>query len=136
MKRLFYPIIICLMSMACQGQKTGQQQPQKVEEFRSVSVEEFAQVIADPRVVLLDVRRLDEHEAGHIAGTTLHIDVLQPSFDSLAVASIKPESTVALYCRSGNRSKRAASALTAKGYQVIELASGYNGWVQAGKEVE
>lgn len=136
MKRLFYPIIICLMSMACQGQKTGQQQPQKVEGFRSVSVEEFAQVIADPRVVLLDVRRLDEHEAGHIAGTTLHIDVLQPSFDSLAVASIKPESTVALYCRSGNRSKRAASALTAKGYQVIELASGYNGWVQAGKEVE
>lgn len=136
MKRIFYPIIICLMSMACQGQKTGQQQPQKVEEFRSVSVEEFAQVIADPRVVLLDVRRLDEHEAGHIAGTTLHIDVLQPSFDSLAVASIKPESTVALYCRSGNRSKRAASALTAKGYQVIELASGYNGWVQAGKEVE
>lgn len=136
MKRLFYPIIICLMSMACQGQKTGQQQPQKVEEFRSVSVEEFAQVIADPRVVLLDVRRLDEHEAGHIAGTTLHIDVLQPSFDSLAVASIKPESTVALYCRSGNSSKRAASALTAKGYQVIELASGYNGWVQAGKEVE
>ena len=124
------------MSMACQGQKTGQQQPQKVEEFRSVSVEEFAQVIADPRVVLLDVRRLDEHEAGHIAGTTLHIDVLQPSFDSLAVASIKPESTVALYCRSGNRSKRAASALTAKGYQVIELASGYNGWVQTGKEVE
>jgi rhodanese-related sulfurtransferase len=136
MKRLFYPIIICLMSMACQGQKTGQQQPQKVEEFRSVSVEEFAQVIAAPRVVLLDVRRLDEHEAGHIAGTTLHIDVLQPSFDSLAVASIKPESTVALYCRSGNRSKRAASALTAKGYQVIELASGYNGWVQAGKEIE
>jgi rhodanese-related sulfurtransferase len=124
------------MSMACQGQKTGQQQPQKVEEFRSVSVEEFAQVITDTSVVVLDVRRLDEHEAGHIAGTTLHIDVLQPSFDSLAVASIKPESTVALYCRSGNRSKRAASALTAKGYQVIELASGYNGWVQAGKEVE
>ena len=136
MKRLFYPIIICLMSMACQGQKTGQQQPQKVEEFRSVSVEEFAQVITDTSVVVLDVRRLDEHEAGHIAGTTLHIDVLQPSFDSLAVANIKPESTVALYCRSGNRSKRAASALTAKGYQVIELASGYNGWVQAGTEVE
>jgi rhodanese-related sulfurtransferase len=99
-------------------------------------VEEFAQVITDTSVVVLDVRRLDEHEAGHIAGTTLHIDVLQPSFDSLAVASIKPESTVALYCRSGNRSKRAASALTAKGYQVIELASGYNGWVQAGKEIE
>lgn len=106
------------------------------EEFRSVSVEEFAQVIADTSVVLLDARRLEEHEAGHIAGTTLHIDVLQPSFDSLAVASIKPKSTVALYCRSGNRSKRAASVLASKGYRVIELATGYNGWVQAGKEVE
>ena len=135
MKRLFYLIVACLMSAACQGQKTGQQEPM-TEEFRSVSVEEFAQVIADTNVVVLDVRRLEEHEAGHIAGTTLHIDVLLPSFDSLAVASIKPESTVALYCRSGNRSKRAASVLAAKGYRVIELATGYNGWVQAGKEVE
>lgn len=129
MKRLFYPIVACLMSMACQGQKTGQQQV--AEEFRSVSVDEFAQVIADTSVVVLDVRRLDEHEAGHIAGTTLHIDVLQPTFDSLTVASIKPGSTVALYCRSGNRSKRAASILASKGYHVIELATGYNGWIQA-----
>lgn len=135
MKRLFYPIVACLMSMACQGQKTGQQQ-HMAEEFRSVSVDEFAKVIADTSVVVLDVRRIDEHEAGHIAGTTLHIDVLQPTFDSLAVASIKPESTVAIYCRSGNRSKRAASILASKGYHVIELATGYNGWVQAGKEVE
>lgn len=134
MKRIFYPIVACLMSMACQGQKTGQQQV--AEEFRSVSVDEFAQTIADTSVVVLDVRRLDEHEAGHIAGTTLHIDVLKPDFDSLAVASIKPESTVALYCRSGNRSKRAASMLSTKEYRVIELATGYNGWVQAGKPVE
>lgn len=133
MKRIFYPIVACLMSVSCQGQKSGQQE-QKAEEFRSVSVEEFAQVIADSNVVVLDVRTLDEHIAGHIAGTTLHIDVLKPDFDSLAVANIREKSTVALYCRSGNRSKRAAAILAGKGYQVIELATGYNGWVQASKK--
>lgn len=121
------------MSVSCQGQKSGQQE-RMPEEFRSVSVDEFAQVIADTNVVVLDVRTLDEHVAGHIAGTTLHIDVLKPGFDSLAVANIRGNSTIALYCRSGNRSKRAASILAGKGYQVIELSTGYNGWVQASKE--
>lgn len=133
MKRIFYPIVACLMSVSCQGQKSGQQE-RMPEEFRSVSVDEFAQVIADTNVVVLDVRTLDEHVAGHIAGTTLHIDVLKPDFDSLAVANIRENSTIALYCRSGNRSKRAASILAGKGYQVIELSTGYNGWVQASKE--
>lgn len=133
MKRLFYPIVACLMSVSCQGQKSGQQE-RMPEEFRSVSVDEFAQVIADTNVVVLDVRTLDEHVAGHIAGTTLHIDVLKPDFDSLAVANIRENSTIALYCRSGNRSKRAASILAGKGYQVIELSTGYNGWMQASKE--
>ena len=121
------------MSVSCQGQKSGQQE-RMPEEFRSVSVDEFAQVIADTNVVVLDVRTLDEHVAGHIAGTTLHIDVLKPDFDSLAVANIRENSTIALYCRSGNRSKRAASILAGKGYQVIELSTGYNSWVQASKE--
>lgn len=134
MKRLFYPIVAFLMSVSCQGQKSGQQE-RMPEEFRSVSVDEFAQVIADTNVVVLDVRTLDEHVAGHIAGTTLHIDVLKPDFDSLAVANIRENSTIALYCRSGNRSKRAASILAGKGYQVIELSTGYNGWVQASRRI-
>lgn len=133
-KKIFYPIAACLMSIACQGQKTEQHQTEKKGEFRSVSVEEFARTIADTNVVVLDVRTLEEHMAGHIEGTTLHIDILKPDFDSLAVASIKPQSTVALYCRSGNRSKRAASILANKGYQVIELATGYNGWMQEKKQ--
>ena len=134
MKKFFYSIVACLMGISCQGQKTSK--APELEDFRSVSVDEFAQVIADTSVVVLDVRTLDEHQAGHIAGTTLHIDVLKSDFLEQAVANIKKESTVALYCRSGNRSKRAASILTEKGYRVVELATGYNGWVQAGKPVE
>ncbi len=128
MKKIFYSLMACLMSISCQGKKND---PKQVPDtFRSVSVDEFAKVIADTNVVVLDVRTLEEHTAGHIDGTTLHIDVLRHDFDSLAVARIKEGSTVALYCRSGNRSKRAASSLSSKGYRVIELATGYNGWVK------
>ena len=134
MKRIFYPIVACLMSVSCQGQKSGQQE-RMPEEFRSVSVDEFAQVIADTNVVVLDVRTLDEHVAGHIAGTTLHIDVLKPDFDSLAVANIRENSTIALYCRSGNRSKTAARILVENGYEVIELGKGFRAWEAAGKEI-
>ena len=126
MKKIFSATMACLLTclgLSCQD-KTG---------FRSVSVDEFAEVIADTSIVVLDVRTAEEHKAGHIAGTTLHIDILRPDFDSLAVANIKKGSTVALYCRSGNRSKRAASQLVAKGFKVIELASGYNGWVEANR---
>jgi rhodanese-related sulfurtransferase len=61
----------------------------------------------------------------------LQIDVLKEDFEKMAMANIKKGSTVALYCRSGNRSKRAASMLAAKGYRVVELSTGYNGWIGA-----
>lgn len=128
MKKIFSATMACVLTcfgLSCQD-KAG---------FRSVSVEEFAEVIADTSVVVLDVRTADEHYAGHIKGTTLNIDILKPNFDSLAVANINKGSTVALYCRSGNRSKRAASQLVSKGFKVIELATGYNGWVESAMSV-
>lgn len=124
MKKIMSAAIACVMTglgLSCQEKP----------DFRSVSVEEFAAVIADTNVVVLDVRTAEEHTAGFIVGTAMNIDVLKSDFDSLAVANIKEGSTIALYCRSGNRSKRAASQLAARGYDVIELATGYNGWIQA-----
>lgn len=127
MRRIFRTIITaalgCMCCTSCQSK----------EEFRSVGVDEFSQIISDSTVVVLDVRTADEHAAGHIKGTTLQIDVLQPDFEEVALASIKKGSRVALYCRSGNRSKRAAAMLAANGYQVIELSTGYNGWVEGHK---
>lgn len=102
--------------------------------FRSVEVEEFEQVIADTTVVRLDVRRVDEFSQGHIEGA-LNIDVLQEDFEKKALASLPKEKTVALYCRSGNRSKKASQILSGKGYKVVELATGYLGWAGAGKPV-
>lgn len=101
--------------------------------FATVDVEEFAKVIADTAVVRLDVRTPQEYAEGHIEGA-INIDVLSDDFAAEA-SKLPADRTIALYCRSGNRSKTAAKILSSKGYVVVELGSGFNGWVSAGKKV-
>lgn len=104
--------------------------------FQSVSVNKFEQYIADTtNVIRLDVRTIDEYEEGHIAGA-INIDVLQPGFDKACLARLPKDKTIALYCRSGKRSKKAAGILSKLKYKVVELNTGYMGWIQEGKSVE
>lgn len=105
--------------------------------FRSVDVEEFAAFISNPAsVTLLDVRTGEEYAEGHIHETDFNIDVLKESFTEIALKQLPKDKPVALYCRSGNRSKNAANILSSKGYEVIELESGFRGWTAAGKEID
>lgn len=101
---------------------------------QSLSAEEFEKYIADTSVVRLDVRTLEEYTEGHIA-KTLNIDVLKSDFESKAKNLLPKEKTIAIYCRSGKRSKKAVDILTKNDYTVVELSTGYNGWIAAGKEV-
>ncbi|MCD8282660.1 MAG: rhodanese-like domain-containing protein [Prevotella sp.] len=102
-------------------------QAQERSAFRSVSADEFADVIADSAVVRLDVRTAEEYAAGHIEGAVL-IDVLQDDFVDKARSLLPAGHTVALYCRSGRRSKTAARRLAEEGYDVVELSTGWLGW--------
>lgn len=104
--------------------------------FKTVDVKEFAGFIAKNDVTLLDVRTPAEHAEGYIPGTDFNIDVLEETYTQIALESLPKDKPVALYCRSGNRSKKAASILSEKGYQVVELGSGFKGWSAAGKKVE
>ncbi len=124
--RRFVIVLIAVLSLfgvSCQAQ----------EAFRSVDVAEFERAVADEGYVVLDVRTPEEHAEGHIQGTDFNIDVLSEEFTAEALAVLPKDRGVALYCRSGNRSKRAAQILTENGYTVVELAVGYKGWVAAGK---
>ena len=104
--------------------------------FKTVDVTEFAKAVADTSYVVLDVRTPAEYAEGHIPGTHFNIDVLEDSYTELALKTLPKGKPVALYCRSGNRSKNAARILAEKGYQVFELGTGFRGWAAAGKEVE
>lgn len=100
-------------------------------DFRSLSVAEFKECIADTAVVRLDVRTDEEYAEGHIAGA-MNIDVLQPDFEQKSKAVLPKNKTIALYCRSGKRSKKAARILSELHYKVVELDGGYMEWKQAG----
>lgn len=102
--------------------------------FKSLSVEEYAKAIEDTTVVRLDVRTAEEYADGHIEGT-LNIDVLKSDFEKNALATLPKDKTIAVNCRSGKRSKNAARILVKIGFKVIELDSGYNGWVDDGKPI-
>ena len=104
------------------------------DKYKSVEVNEFEKVIADTSVVRLDVRRADEYAEGHISGA-INIDVLSSDFEQKSCATLPKDKTIALYCRSGHRSKIAAGILAKHGYTIIELNTGYLGWTGAGKPV-
>ena len=95
--------------------------------FQSVDAEHFAQIIEDTTVVRLDVRTDAEYQQGHIPGAIL-IDVTQSAFIDKAKQQLPKEKTIALYCRSGRRSKTAAQLLAKEGYKVVELNAGFNSW--------
>ena len=100
--------------------------------YASMGVDEFQTLIANPVVQLLDVRAQDEFDEGHIAGATL-IDVNDSAFVENCKARLDASRPVAVYCRSGRRSARAASLLAGQGYEVTNLAGGVMSWQDAGK---
>ena len=102
--------------------------------FENCEVKEFAELIADPNVVILDVRKADEFAEGHIAGAVL-IDQFQSDFVEQAQAQLPKEKTIAIYCRSGRRSANAAGKLAAVGYQCVNLKGGILAWKEAGMPV-
>lgn len=76
--------------------------------------------------VILDVRTPEEFAAGHIAGA-----VLIPDYEIGDKAeSVLPDKDqlILVYCRSGRRSKNAASELVTLGYTNIKEFGGINDW--------
>ena len=94
--------------------------------FESVEAAEFAREIAKEGVQLVDVRTASEYAEGHIPNA-VNIDVYSPDFAE-QIAKLDKEQTVAIYCRSGRRSKSAAEQAVKLGFKVVELDGGVLSW--------
>lgn len=103
--------------------------------FKSIPVKEFEKVLQQDNVQLVDVRTPVEFSEAHIPGA-ININVMDISFQNLADSILRKNRPVALYCRSGKRSKKAAEILSKEGYIVYELADGFNSWQEEGKITE
>lgn len=117
-KSIFCSMFALLFACSCKGEGRVT--------FESVDQTQFAVEIAKPNVQIVDVRTAAEYEQGHIPGA-VNIDVNGADFDS-AITTLNKDNTVALYCRSGRRSKIAANKVAAAGYKVVELDGGILSW--------
>lgn len=133
-KTLLLLAIVCIIAVSCARMFTRGNRATALTAFSNVNVDEFQALIADSSMQLLDVRTPEEYDEGHIAGATL-VDVNDSSFIERAVAVLDKQRPVAVYCRSGRRSARAANLLVAQGFQVTNLNGGVMAWRDAGKSL-
>ncbi len=117
---------LCIIGIAlltsCASSCNKRQKGETMNSYTSVSMEEGLKMMeASPDFILLDVRRQDEYDGGHIPGARL---LSNESINEESAAAILPdkEVTVYVYCRSGRRSKLASEKLAGYGYTgIIEI---------------
>lgn len=136
MKYLSFTIIalgVFLTLYACK--QNNDHQTAKQPTMADVQIEAFEKAIADKEhTILLDVRTTKEFDGGHIANA-INIDVKEDSFRKECVKQLPKGKVVAVYCRSGFRSRSAGHILNEEGFDVINLKGGIIAWEEAGKEV-
>lgn len=98
--------------------------------YENADVNTFASRIAEPGVVLLDVRTAEEYAESHIQGA-INIDVKKDDFVEKAKSILPTDKTIAVYCRGGKRSVAAAEKLVTEHYKVVNLEGGIMAWKEA-----
>lgn len=114
MKLMIYAMIAAFLHTGCGNGYT------------SVDTKQFAEAISNPQMQIVDVRTPQEFMEGHIPGA-VNIDVNSKDFTRQS-QSLEKTRPVAVYCRSGRRSKIAAEKLAADGFDVTELDGGIISW--------
>jgi rhodanese-related sulfurtransferase len=91
-----------------------------------------AREMLDQGAQLVDVRVDHEWETGHLPGA-VHIPLAELPARAEEIDKDRP---VILYCRGGNRSSMATTALAEAGYDAVKLSEGAVGWEEEGLEFE
>lgn len=115
---------VLLLLEACSGKPNNEVKSQT---YHQITQDEARQMMEkDDGHILVDVRRQDEYDAGHIPGA-----ILIPN-ESIGTDQPKElpdlEQIILIYCRSGNRSKQASQKLADMGYTNIYEFGGIIDW--------
>ena len=122
--------IVAVMAMGCSCSKKAEQTDQVKPQDRItiLHVNDFEELVHKGEIRVIDVRTRSEYAESHIAGAE-NVDVNQPDF----VERLRLKGDVAVYCRSGKRSQKAAMMIAEQGYNVYDLGGGIMAWRQSGK---
>lgn len=130
MKRMMILILAAVFLFVTGCSSVGQPVDSDVtvyQSYRRISQDEAKERMGkDDGHIVVDVRRQDEYDAGHIPGAIL--------IPNESIGTQQPEELpdldqiILIYCRSGNRSKQAAQKLSDMGYTNIYEFGGINTW--------
>ena len=131
MKRIKTTFILLLSAMiilsGCTEKDQSTDGGEKVNGYRQISQEEAKKMMElDDGHVIVDVRRQDEYDTGHIPGAIL---IPNESILSERPAELPDlEQIILVYCRSGRRSKEASQKLASMGYTNVYEFGGIIDW--------
>ena len=123
---LFFAAILFLLT-GCASRGQVMDGDGMLNSYKQISQEQAKEMMEkDDGHVVVDVRRQDEYDAGHIPGAIL--------IPNESINKDQPEELpdldqiILVYCRSGNRSKQAAQKLFDMGYTNIYEFGGIIDW--------
>jgi len=104
--------------------------------FSDITPEQFNQALNSGRFTLIDIRTIDEYNAGHLKNAK-QSDYYQTQAFSNYLDSLDKNARYLIYCRTGKRSAASLQIMQEKGFtNVYDLAGGYNAWVSSNLPVE
>ena len=121
-------LTICLT--ACSGNVSSTSltaTQEQILQFKQITQDEAKEMMAkDDGHIIVDVRRQDEYDAGHIPGAIL---IPNENIDTTRPKELPDLNQIILvYCRSGRRSKEASEKLSKMGYTKIYEFGGIITW--------
>lgn len=139
------PILLALSLLALSGPPTAlAQSPPETSSITSVLSADFPAVGGGAQ--LIDVREAAEWSETGVAEGAATISVSRPDFVEAVIAQVGGDRSrpVALICRSGGRSSKAAERLAAAGFtRIVNVSDGMlgrgpeaRGWIAAGRPVK
>jgi len=131
MKTILLVILSILLVAGVAGETGCSSSPKSTDttkiEYKNITPEDAKKRLdADKNIVLLDVRTAEEYAEKHIPGSMLiPVDVIETT---VAQKIPDKQTTIFVYCRSGNRSVTASESLVKLGYTDVYNLGGIIDW--------
>lgn len=93
--------------------------------YQTINAEEAKKMMDNQNVVVIDVREQDEYDLEHIPNSVL---IPLGTIDQNNKQLPSKDQTLLIYCRSGNRSKKAAKKFISLGYEKVYDFGGIIDW--------